>query len=98
MTIWWTTLHDGHTNKYIFFIHGKKITLLPLWFLVVNKDENIIKEEKEEKEKGQVFTKVLVAYKKSFPKQDVHHHSSSSSQTKKEEQRHKQERKSGLEK
>ena len=67
------TLHDGHTNQYIFFINGKKTTLLPLSPLEVNKDRNIIRKDKEEKEKRQAFTKVLLAYKKILPKQDVHH-------------------------
>ena len=47
------TLHDGHTNQYIFFINGKKTTLLPLSPQEVNKDRNIIRKDKEEKEKGQ---------------------------------------------
>jgi len=47
------TLHDGHTNQYIFFINGKNITLLPLSPQEVNKDINIIRKDKEEKEKGQ---------------------------------------------
>ena len=90
------TLHDGHTSQYIFFINGKKTTLLPLSPQEVNKDRNIIRKDKEEKQKGQAFTKVLLAYKKKFPKQDVHH-PSFSSQVKKEGPKHKQERKSSLE-
>ena len=74
---------------------GKKTTLLPLSPQDVNKDRNIIRKDKEEKEKGQAFTKVLLAYKKILPKQDVHH-SSFSSQGKKEGPKHKQERKSSL--
>jgi len=90
------TLHDGHTNQYIFFINGKKTTLLPLSPQEVNKDRNLIRKDKEEKQKGQAFTKVLLAYKKILPKQDVHH-PSFSSQAKKEGPKHKQERKSSLE-
>ena len=82
--------------QYIFFKNGKKTTLLPLSPQEVNKDRNIIRKDKEEKENGQAFTKVLLAYKKILPKQDVHH-SSFSSQAKKEGPKHKQERKSSLE-
>jgi len=32
------TLHEGHTNQYIFFKNGKKNTLLPLSPQEVNKD------------------------------------------------------------
>jgi len=90
------TLHDGHTNQYIFFINGKKTTLQPLSPQEVNKDRNITRKDNEEKEKGQAFTKVLLAYKKILPKQDVYH-PSFSSQAKKEGPKHKQERKSTLE-
>jgi len=72
------TLHDGHTKQYIFFINGKKTTLQPLSPQEVNKDRNIIRKDKEEKEKGQAFTKVLLSYKKILPKKDVHHPSFSS--------------------
>ena len=68
------TLHDGHTNQYIFFINGKKTALQSLSSpQEVNKDRNIIRKDKEEKQKGQAFTKVLLSYKKVLPKQDVHH-------------------------
>jgi len=90
------TLHDVHTNQYNFFLNGKKTTLQPLSPQEVNKDRNIIRKDKEEKEKGQAFTKVLLAYKKILPKQDVHH-PSFSSQAKKDGPKHKQERKSTLE-
>jgi len=90
------TLHDGHTNQYIFFINGKKTTLQPLSPQEVNKDINIIRKDKEEQEKGQAFTKVLLVYKKILPKQDVHH-PSFPSEAKKEGPKHKQERKSSLE-
>jgi len=90
------TLHDGHTNQYIFFTNGKKTTFQPLSPQEVNKDRNIIRKDKEEKEKGQALTKVLLAYKKILPQQDVHH-ISFSSQAKKEGLKHKQERKSTLE-
>jgi len=90
------TLHDGHTYQYIFFINGKKTTLHPLLPQEVNKDRNIIIKDKEEKEKGKVLTKVLLAYKKILPKQDVQH-PSFSSQAKKEGPKHKQESKSTLE-
>jgi len=62
------TLHDGHTNQYVFFINGKKTTLQPLSPQEVSKDRNIIRKDKEEKEKGQAFTKVLLAYKKNSSK------------------------------
>jgi len=55
------TLHDGHTNPYIFFKNEKKTTLQPLSSQEVNKDRNIIRKDQEEKEKGQAFTKVLLA-------------------------------------
>ena len=87
------TLHDGHTNQYIFFKNGKKTPLSPQ---EVNKDRNIIRKDKEEKEKGQDFTKVLLAYKKNLPKQDMHH-PSFSSKAKKEGPKHKQERNNTLE-
>ena len=74
---------------------GKR-QLQPLSPQEVNKDRNIIRKDKEEKQKGQTFTKVLLAYKKNLPKQDVHH-PSFSSQAKKEGPKHKQERKSTLE-
>jgi len=74
----------------------KKTTLQPLSPQEVNKDRNIIRKDKEEKEKGKSFTKVLLAYKKILPKQDVHH-PSFPSQAKKEGRKHKQERKSSLE-
>jgi len=90
------TLHDGHTNQYIFFINGKKTTLQPLSPQEVNKDRNIIRKDKEEKEKKPAFTKVLLSYKKNLPKQVVLH-PSFSSQAKKEGPKHKQERKSSLE-
>jgi len=88
------TSHDGHTNQYIFFTYEKGITLLPLSPQEVKKDRNKVKKDKEEK--GQVSTKVLLAYKKSFPKQKVHQ-KFFYSQTKREEQGCKQEGKSGLE-
>ena len=47
------TLRDGQTNQYIFFINANKTTLLPLSPQEVNKDRNIIRKDKEEKEKGQ---------------------------------------------
>ena len=37
------TLHNGHTNQYIFFINGKNTTLQPLSPQEVNKDSNIIR-------------------------------------------------------
>ena len=93
------TLYDGHTNQYIFFKNGKKTTLLPLSPQEVNKDRNIISKDKRkhEKEKEQVMSKVLLASKKIFPKQDGHHHSSFSSKAQKEDLMRKHERKSGLE-
>jgi len=90
------TLHDGHTNQYIFFINGKKTTLQPLSPQEVYMDKNIIRKDKEENEKGQAFTKVLLAYKIILPKQDVHH-PSFPSQAKKEGPKHKQEKKSSIE-
>jgi len=53
---------------------------------------------KDEKEKEQVTSKVLLASKKGFPKQDGHHHSSFSYKAQKEDPMHKHERKSRLEK
>ena len=53
---------------------------------------------KDEKEKEQVTSKVLLASKKRFPKQDGHHHSSFSFKAQKEDPMRKHERKNGLEK
>ena len=52
---------------------------------------------KDEKEKEQVTSKVLLASKKRFHKQDGHHHSSFSCKAQKEDPMRKHERKSGLE-
>ena len=52
---------------------------------------------KDEKEKEQVTSKVLLASKKIFPKQDRHHHSSFSCKAQKEDPKHKQERNCSLE-
>jgi len=88
-------VYDGHANIYVFSSLGKKFTILPLPPPQENEDKNKIKDEKE---KGQAFTKELLAYKNSFSKQKVQHHSSFSSQTKKDEQKHKQERENGIKK
>ena len=53
---------------------------------------------KDEKEKEQVTSKVLLSSRKRFPTQDGHHHSSFSSKAQKEDPMRKHERKNGLEK
>jgi len=53
---------------------------------------------KNENKKEQVTSKVLLASKKIFPKQDGHHHSSFSCKAQKEDPMRKHERKNGLEK
>ena len=53
---------------------------------------------KDEKEQEQVTSKVLLASKKIFSKQDGHHHSFFSCKAQKEDPMHKHERKSRLEK
>ena len=64
-----------------------------------NEDQNKVKDKrKDEKEKEQVTSKVLLASRKRFPKQDGHHHSSFSSKAQKEDPMRKHERKNGLEK
>ena len=88
-------VYDGQANTYVFSSLGKKFTILPLPPPQENEDKNKIKDEKE-KEKRQAFTKELLAYKKSFSKQEMQHHSSFSFQTKRDEQKHKLERDSGI--
>ena len=90
-------VYDVHANTYVFSSLGKKFTILPLPPPQENEDKNKIKDEKE-KEKGQDLTKELLAYQKSYSKQEVQHHSSFSSQTKRDEQKHKQEMESGIKK
>jgi len=69
--------YDGHANTYAFSFQGKKFTLLPLSPNQENEDQNKVKDKrKDEKEKEQVTSKVVLASKKRFPKQDEHHHSS----------------------
>ena len=78
---------------------GKKFTLLPLSPNQGNEDRNKVKDKrKDEKDKEQVTSKVLLASKKIFPKQDEHHPSSFSCKAQKEDPMHKHEKKSGLEK
>ena len=91
--------YDGHANTYAFSFQGKKFTLLPLSPNQANEEQNKVKDKiKDEKEKEQVTSKVLLASKKRFPKIDGHHHSSFSCKTQKEDPMRKHERKSGLEK
>ena len=69
--------YDGHANTYAFPFQGKKFTFLPLLPNQENEDQNKVNDKrKDEKEKEQVTSKVLLASKKIFPKQDGHHHSS----------------------
>jgi len=49
--------------------HGKNTTLLPLSSQEVNKNRNIIKKRELDKEKVQVSTKMLLAYKKMSSKE-----------------------------
>jgi len=92
-------LCDVVPNTYVFSFQGKKFTLLPLSPNQANEDQNKVKDKrKDEKEKEQVTSKVLLASKKRFPKQDGHHHSSFSCKAQKEDPMRKHERKSGLEK
>ena len=91
--------YDGHANTYAISFQGKKFTLLPLSPNQANEDQNKVKDKrKDEKEKEQVTSKVLLDSKKRFPKQDGHHHSSFSSKVQKEDPMPKHERKNGLEK
>jgi len=85
--------YDGHANPYAFSFQGKKFTLLPLSPNQANEDQNKVKGKiKDEKEKEQVTSKVLLPSKKRFPKQDRHHHSSFSSKAQKEDPMRKHER------
>ena len=88
---------DGHANTYVFSSLGKKFTILPLPPLQENDDKNKIKDEKE-KEKGQAFTKELLAYKKSFSKQDVNTNLHSLPKQREMNKKHKQERESDIKK
>ena len=78
---------------------GKKFTLLPLSPNQGNEDRNKVKDKrKDEKDKEQVTSKVLLASKKRFSMQDGHHHSFFSCKAQKEDPMRKHEKKSGLEK
>jgi len=91
--------YDGHANTYAISFQGKKFTLLPLSPNQANGDQNKVKDKRKyEKEKEQVTSKVLLASKKRFPKQDGHHHSSFSFKAQKEDLMRKHERKNGQEK
>ena len=90
--------YDGHANNYAFSFQARKFTLLPLSPNQENEHKNKVKDKrKDEKEKAQVTSKVLLASKKRFPKQDGHHHSSFSSKAQKEDPMPKHETKNGLE-
>ena len=61
--------YDGHANTYAFSFQGKKFTLLPLSPNHANEEHNKVKDKrKDEIEKEQVTSKVLLASKKKISK------------------------------